>query len=66
MPLLISLVIAAVATYLSVNTTEEILKVASLLVVIICLLLSFVFAPLLIKVLIVGIFLVIPKIPRKS
>lgn len=66
MPLLISLVIAAVATYLSVNTTEEILKVASLLIVIICLLLSFVFAPLLIKVLIVGIFLVIPKIPSKS
>ncbi|NEO68433.1 hypothetical protein [Moorena sp. SIO3H5] len=66
MPLLISLVIAAVATYLSVNTTEEILKVASLLVVIICLFLSFVFAPLLIKVLILGIFLVIPKIPRKS
>uniref|UniRef100_A0A1D9FUB3 Uncharacterized protein n=1 Tax=Moorena producens (strain JHB) TaxID=1454205 RepID=A0A1D9FUB3_MOOP1 len=66
MPLLISLVIAAVATYLSLNTTEEILKVASLLIVIICLLLSFVFAPLLIKVLIVGIFLVIPKIPRKS
>ncbi|OLT58128.1 hypothetical protein BJP37_02795 [Moorena bouillonii PNG] len=66
MPLLISLVIAAVATYLSLNTTEEILKVASLLIVIICLLLSFVFAPLLIKVLIVGIFLVIPKIPSKS
>ncbi len=66
MPLLISLVIAAVATYLSVNTTEEILKVASLLIVIICLLLSFVFAPLLIKVLIVGVFLVIPKIPSKS
>ncbi|EGJ28706.1 hypothetical protein [Moorena sp. SIO2C4] len=66
MPLLISLVIAAVATYLSLNTTEEILKVASLLIVIICLLLSFVFAPLLIKVLIVGIFLVIPTIPKKS
>lgn len=66
MPLLISLVIAAVATYLSLNTTEEILKVASLLIVIICLLLSFVFAPLLIKVLIVGVFLVIPTIPKKS
>lgn len=66
MPLLISLVIAAVATYLSVNTTEEILKVASLFIVIICLFLSFVFAPLLIKVLILGIFLVIPKIPNKS
>lgn len=51
-PLVTSLVIASGAICLSVNTTEEIVKVASVVTAVICLFLSLIFAPMLIKLLI--------------
>lgn len=52
-PLLTSLAIASGAICLSVNTREEIVRVAAVVVAIICLFLSLVFAPMLVKLAIV-------------
>lgn len=51
-PLLINLAVASVAVYLTFNTQEEIVKVATAFVAIMCLFLCLFFAPLFLKVLI--------------
>ena len=51
-PLLTTLVIASGAICLSVNTTEEVVKVAAIVTAVISLFLSLVFAPIIVKLLI--------------
>lgn len=63
-PLLIATSIACIATYLCVNATEEIVKVAMASVALIFLLLSINFTPLLIKLLVI-FFLLIPFIGKR-
>ncbi|HAG84885.1 MAG TPA: hypothetical protein DCL61_27985 [Cyanobacteria bacterium UBA12227] len=55
---LITLVIALVAIYLTVNILEEVVQVAAVITALICLFLSFVFAPWLVKLMIVVVLLV--------
>lgn len=63
-PLLIATFIACIATYLCVNATEEIVKVAAASVALIFLLLSINFTPLFIKLLLI-LFLLVPFIGKK-
>ncbi|HBL14080.1 MAG TPA: hypothetical protein DD379_22355 [Cyanobacteria bacterium UBA11162] len=55
---LITLVIALVAIYLTVNILEEVVQVGAVITALICLFLSFVFAPWLVKLMIVLVLLV--------
>lgn len=60
-PSLISLAIASLAFCLSVNTTEEIIKVATTVLAALCAILSVIFAPWIVKL----ALLVIPFVSRK-
>lgn len=61
-PLLTTLVIASGAICLSVNTTEEVVKVAAIVTAVISLFLSLVFAPIIVKLLILLALTVLEKL----
>jgi len=61
-PSLISLAVASLAFCLSVNTTEEIVKVAATVLAAFCLILSVIFAPWMVKLALVAIPLVSQKL----
>lgn len=54
-PLLMSLAIASGAIFLSMNSTEEMVKVAGAFIALLCCFFSLVFAPLIIKLIIVAV-----------
>ncbi|MEA5470501.1 hypothetical protein [Spirulina sp. 06S082] len=60
-PLTIGLSIALMAIYLNFSSNEEIVKVTAAIVALVCLLLSLVFCPLMIKIPIVAILLISNK-----
>ncbi len=61
-PSLLSLAIASLAFCLSVNTTEEIVKVAATVLAGFCLILSLVFAPWIVKLVLIAIAFVNQKL----
>ncbi|MCT7955434.1 hypothetical protein [Laspinema palackyanum] len=61
-PSLMSLAIASLAFCLSVNTTEEIVKVATMVLAAFCLILSVIFAPWIVKLALVAIPFVSQKL----
>jgi hypothetical protein len=65
-PLFINLIVACIAVCLTLNTKEEIVKVAAAFTAVVSLLLCLFFAPLLVKLLIVAIPLLWEKLkPQK-
>ena len=65
-PSLISLGIAACAVFMSFNTTEEIVKVATVSIAVLSGFLALIYAPLTIKLIIVAIPLVLDRINHWS
>jgi hypothetical protein len=65
-PLTIGLSIAVMAIYLNVSSKEEIVKVTAAIVALVCLLISLVFSPLIIKIPIVAIVLMGNKFNASS
>lgn len=63
-PLLVNLAVAAGTAYLSLNTSEEIVKVASAFVAILSSFLSLLFVPWPVKILILVLPLVVGKLRR--
>ena len=61
MSLLITLTIASVAGYLKMTLTEEIEAVSAGLVACLCVVLSLIFAPLLLKLILLVTLLILPK-----
>ena len=61
MGLLITLTIASIAGYLKMTLTEEIEAVSAGLVACLCVVLSLIFAPLLLKLILLAALLVFPK-----
>ena len=61
MSLLIALTIASVAGYLKMTLTEEVEAVAAGLVACLCVILSLIFAPLLLKLTLLATLLIFPK-----
>ena len=61
MSLLITLTIASVAGYLKMTLTEEIEAVSAGLVACLCVVLSLIFAPLLLKLILLATLLFFPK-----
>ncbi|MEC4896143.1 MAG: hypothetical protein SAL07_12275 [Oscillatoria sp. PMC 1051.18] len=53
-PLLMSLAVASGAIFLSINSTEEMVKIAGAFIALVCCFFSLVFAPLIIKLIIVA------------
>lgn len=62
-PLFVSLAIASAAIFLSFNTREEMVKVASVFIAGLCLLFSLFFAPAFVKLLIIVIPFLSKKLP---
>jgi hypothetical protein len=61
-PSLMALAVASLAFCLSVNTTEEIVKVAAMVLAVLCLILSLVFAPWIVKLVLLAIPLLTQKL----
>jgi len=60
-PLMINLAVTCVALCLSINTKEEIVKVVAAFIAIVSALLSLIFAPLWVKILIISLPLIYDK-----